>query len=528
MSRNETVSRRNLLKTIGIMAGTSIMYQAMVALGHAAESGFKSPPRLENAPNGTKVLVLGSGIAGLVSAYELTKAGYSVQILEYNNRSGGRAWSIRGGDQYTELGGFKQECKFDPGLYINPGPWRIPYHHHGYLHYAREFNVKLEPFNGVNGNALLHSSKAFGGKPQRYRHILSDYVGKTSELFAKAINADALDADVDRETKEKLLESLKSWGVLDKDFSYTAATATVGRGFKNDPNATSDGIPGEPIQLNDILKSELWQTLKLPLSYEFGPTIFQPVGGMDQLPRAMTKALGNIITYNARVTKIIQTDDAVQVTYQDVANNDKEIELSADFCVCTIPFSILSQLQHNFSDGMEAGIQAVPYAPSFKAGIQFKRRFWEEDESIFGGITFTDLPIGQMSYPSNDYLSHGKGVVLGAYLFGVNSFEFSSLSPDKRLQKTMESIVQIHPQAKEEFDNGVTMAWHRSPFSLGCNGLWTEETRARHFNNVSKIDRRVVLAGEHISYIPAWQEGSIESAMHAISQLHQRAVQGRA
>ena len=36
------------------------------------------------------------------------------------------AWTRRGGDRYTELGGATQECRFDKDLYVNPGPWRIP------------------------------------------------------------------------------------------------------------------------------------------------------------------------------------------------------------------------------------------------------------------------------------------------------------------------------------------------------------------------------------------------------------------
>lgn len=114
--------------------------------------------------------------------------------------------------------------------------------------------------------------------------------------------------------------------------------------------------------------------------------------------------------------------------------------------------------------------------------------------------------------------------MLGSYLFGVHAFEFSSLSPEERLKKVVASFSQIHPQAKDEFDNGMTMAWHRSPFTLGCYGLWTEETRAKHFKSVSQMDKRVVMAGEHISYIPAWQEGAILSAMEAIRQINHRAV----
>ena len=62
----------------------------------------------------------------MVAALELRRAGYRVQVLEYNNRAGGRCWSLRGGDSYTELGGATQRCEFDSGLYFNPGPARLP------------------------------------------------------------------------------------------------------------------------------------------------------------------------------------------------------------------------------------------------------------------------------------------------------------------------------------------------------------------------------------------------------------------
>src|SRR5579859_7611519 len=79
------LTRRELLSMIGMSAGGAAMYQAMSSLGLAADSGFKGPMQLSGAPTGAKVLVLGAGIAGLVAAYELRKAGYQVQVLEYNS-----------------------------------------------------------------------------------------------------------------------------------------------------------------------------------------------------------------------------------------------------------------------------------------------------------------------------------------------------------------------------------------------------------------------------------------------------------
>ena len=195
------MSRRELLKMIGLTAGSAAMYQAMTSLGYAAESGYKGPIKLQGAPRGASVLILGAGLAGMVAALELRRAGYNVKILEFNARAGGRNWSLRVGDTYTELGGATQKCGFAEGLYFNPGPWRIPYHHHALLDYCKRLGVKLEPFQQLNHNAYLHSSKAFGGKPQRIREIKTDFQGHSAELLAKAVKKGQLDEQVTQEDR---------------------------------------------------------------------------------------------------------------------------------------------------------------------------------------------------------------------------------------------------------------------------------------------------------------------------------------
>jgi monoamine oxidase len=179
----------------------------------------------------------------------------------------------------------------------------------------------------------------------------------------------------------------------------------------------------------------------------------------------------------------------------------------------------------NVGTPMTEAIAAVPYCTGLKVGLQFKRRFWEQDEEIYGGITYTDLPIGQISYPSSNFFADGKGVLLGAYIWDMlNSESFSSMAPAERVAKAVEYGRQIHPQYAQEFDNGIAVAWHRVPSAMGCFGIWTEEARARHYDNLCAFDGRIVLAGEHASYMPAWQEGAVTSALDAIGRLHQRAL----
>src|SRR6201987_841192 len=228
--------RRDLLSLIGAMAGSAAMYHAMTSLGFASESRYRGPIRLEGNPKGASVLVLGAGLAGMTAALELRNAGYQVQVLEFNGRAGGRNWALRGGDSFTELGGATQTCEFGPGLYINPGPWRIPYHHRALLDYCKRLNVALEPFVQLNHNAYLHASRAFGGAPQRIRAVKADFQGHISELLAKAVKQNKLDEAVTTEDQEILLQALRSWGALDRNYNYNASLASAEfRGYAKAP-----------------------------------------------------------------------------------------------------------------------------------------------------------------------------------------------------------------------------------------------------------------------------------------------------
>ncbi len=521
-------TRRDLLSLIGAAAGGSAMYLAMAALGHAAESTYTGPVSLSPAPGGASVLVLGAGVAGMVAARELRRAGYQVELLEYNQRAGGRTWTLRGGDRFTELGGAVQDCQFDAGLYLNPGPWRIPYHHRALLDYCRQLGVALEPFTQVNHNAYLHATGAFAGKPQRYRTVQADFHGTVADLLAKAVQGHALADTVTAEDTEILLASLRSWGALDSDYRYrTGWESSERRGWDKPPGGglAAVPVPSTPVAPADLLRSRLWRALAVAAEYDYQTALFQPVGGMDAIARAMQREVAPVLQLGRKVVAIQQDASGVTAQWQD-ASSGAPGQSRADWCVCTIPLSILSQIPMNVSPAMVAAVAAVPYAAVVKIGLQFKRRFWETDEAIYGGISYTDLPISLIGYPASGYNSAGKGVLLGAYSFGPYAMEFTSLEPAERIRRAVAYGAQIHPQYAAEFDNGMAVGWHRVPWTLGCYGQWTEASRAAHYRDLCAIDGRIVLAGEHASYIPAWQEGAVLSSLDAITRLHAKVLAG--
>ena len=302
-------SRRDLLALIGTVAGSTAMYHAMTSLGFATDSAYQGPIKLAGDVKSTSVLVLGAGLAGMTAALELRNAGYKVQVLEFNERAGGRNWTLRGGDSFVELGGHKQVCEFAAGLYFNPGPWRIPYHHRALLDYCKRLNVAIEPFVQLNYNAVLHASGAFGGQPRRIRTIKADFQGAIAELLAKVTAQGKLDEGVSTEDREILLQALKSWGALDNDYAYKASLISADmRGYDRGPGGGLGAAPaaGEPVGLSEILKSRLWRYLQNFASHSFQMTMFQPVGGMDTIGKAFARELEALIRYNAKVTRIEQ------------------------------------------------------------------------------------------------------------------------------------------------------------------------------------------------------------------------------
>ena len=87
-----------------------------------------------------KELILGAGMAGLVAAYELSKSGHDVTVLEARTRPGGRVHTLRE--------------PFSDGLFAEEGAARIPENHDLTLKYVKEFALPLEPFYPSRLNAV--------------------------------------------------------------------------------------------------------------------------------------------------------------------------------------------------------------------------------------------------------------------------------------------------------------------------------------------------------------------------------------
>src|SRR6185503_14178395 len=194
---------------------------------------------------GRKVVILGAGISGLVSAYELGRAGWNVTVLEARDRIGGRVWSIRGGDRIVQTGRPDQLCTFSPGLYLNAGAARLPSAHRTILGYAKRLGVPIEVM--VNGS---RSTKwDFGGRVVTARQALNSVRGRISELLAKAIDRGALDGELRGGDKEAMRQFVGFYGELARSGDYQPQGRS---GYRVEPGAYNQvGQPLPPLTLAD-------------------------------------------------------------------------------------------------------------------------------------------------------------------------------------------------------------------------------------------------------------------------------------
>jgi monoamine oxidase len=513
-SAPSSLTRRRFLEQLGLVGGSSLVMTAMSSWNlMAGQAGVR--PRLSGRPERSKVLVLGAGVSGLVVGYELGKLGYDFRILEARERVGGLAWSVRKGTEHTEIGGERQVCTFDEGQYVNVGPWRLPYTHTGVLNYCRELGVPLQVFvNETDASYFYYEGAAAGslaGKRVRLREVKADMIGYTNELIVKAIDKQSLDLPLTAEDKDRFVKYLVAQGYLEpSDHEYKAF---ANRG------------PGDPYDFGTLLRSGFANRMRSVPSMNgtSAAPMFQPVGGMDQFSKGFQRAMGrDRITFGAEVQSIHQDDTGVKVVYLDTGNG-KKTEVSADFVVICMPLSVLSGIDVNLSPEMMAAVKAVTYSNSAKMGLAMKRRFWEEDDQIFGGHLYSDLPLGEFSYPSNDYFTK-KGVLLGLY---ANRPVGDLL--DQPIQARVEHVLthasKVHPQIRQEFESAYAVWWRKVKYSQG--GYATGSVSARRAQ-LSKVENRLIIGSAATAPYsePDWQEGAVAAGWQALTSVHERAMRG--
>ena len=225
------------------------------------------------------------------------------------------------------------------------------------------------------------------------------------------------------------------------------------------------------------------------------------------------------------VRSITPDDGGVRVVVAD-AQGSGGTEITADYCICTIPPMVLSKIPNNLPATTKTAVATLQPMHTGKLGLQFGRRFWEEDEGIFGGITDTNTEIGTIWYPSSGYLTK-KGVLIGLYNYFEDAQAFDALTPSQRTARAIDVGRAVHGDVyRTEFEASFSAQWARTRYSEGGWVIWPDRTgpSSAVYRRLLEPQGHLYFAGDHMSYVTSWQHGAFESARYVVMQLHQRVL----
>ncbi|MGD9301712.1 MAG: FAD-dependent oxidoreductase [Desulfobacterales bacterium] len=524
------MSRRQFIERISILGGLGAAYYGMSKLGllPLARAYAGTPQFDQRIGKRQHVVILGAGIAGLCAAYLLRDTQFRVTIIEPNPHVGGRCLTLRNGDIVAEQnidyrGNSFQPvaCEFDKGpeFYLNVGPGRIPQSHTAILGYCKKLKVKLQPFIFACRSNLLQNDHFNQGKPVPLRWVKHDLRGHLAEILMALTRNSQIHHLVTPENRTAFLRMVKQFGnIQDSDRSLKYIGTRRG-GWAQKPGAgLARGILREPFDMDELLASGIWQTgLFNDMYLYWQSSLMQAEGGMDHIPRAFENNLGpnTRIELNKKAVGISRTPGKIYVKH---SGSDKH--LAADYCISTMAPAMLSKLlDDSFSPDFTAALANVFMVPACKVGWQAKSRFWEDENEIYGGISWTEHTIKQVWYPSYGFHSP-KGVLTGAYVLGQTARTFGLLSHSERLNTAIEGGEKLHPGLfKKNVEKGVSIAWQNMPGQAGGWAYYKNQAENPDFLAINKDQGRLLLAGDYFGFLSGWMEGAVLSAELAVKRI---------
>lgn len=514
------ISRRDFLMRIGQAGGYSAAFTTMQSLGLLPMKAIAAEPIAAAAGigKGFKIVVLGGGVSGLVTAYEAKKLGYEVTLLEARHRPGGRAWSARNGDVVEFIDGTQQHVTWSDGLYQNMGPARLPSVHGTMLGYCRELKVPLEVEINTSRSTLLQNDRVREGKPVQQRKAINDTRGQVSELLSKAIRGGALDQELSTEDRQRMLEALKVYGPLNPDGKYIGSDRSE---IKRYPGAGPQTMifDDHPLNVQELLDANFWNAELYEEAWDWQATMFQPVNGMQQISNAFAKALGRVVVYNAPVTEIAKTAKGVRIRY----GNGTPQSIEADYAVCAMPLTILRKIKADLDpthhDVVDRG--GLSYRGSLKIPWE-SRRFWEQDYNVYGGLSFLAQGPSPVWYPSCGLFSD-RGIIVAGYMDEMMG-GFDKLTIEQKFEASRASIEKLHPGHGHELEKPIFCGWKHIKWN---EGSWIGRIDEADYEVLTQPDGPIYFAGDHTSHIVGWQEGAALSGRRAVQMISDRVKTAR-
>lgn len=435
-----------------------------------------------------RVVVIGAGFGGLACAYELSRSGWDVSVLEARGRVGGRVLSFN-----ASLGG-----EFVPGRNIEGGGELVGSNHVHWAAYAERFGLG---FIDVVENEELAFPIVLGGVAYGPDEALALY--EEIDAALPAINADARGIDpvrpwdspgAARFDSRSVAQRLRELGLS------PGALAALDAIFSGD-NAVSTSRQSDLALLAAVRGGGVE-------AFWTESEVFRCEGGNQQLALRLAGELGDRVRLRTPVEAVQTRGDRVTVR---TASGET---IEADHAVLAVPPTVWGKI--SFDPVLPAGL-TPQIGPAVKYLARVGGRFWEAegknpDALLDGPITWTwDGTNGQ----------RGEGeACLTAFSGGPAAEAARALPAEGRDAAYADAFADAFPVFPAAFIESRFMDWPADPWTGGgyafpAPGEVTTVSRRLHAGL-----GRLHFAGEHTNpAFAGYMEGALGSGVRVARRI---------
>lgn len=434
---------------------------------------------------GARVVVVGAGFSGLAAAYELSKAGYDVTVVEARNRVGGRVIS------FSDL---------VPGKNVEGGGELIGSNHPAWLGYAKQFKLDFLDVGEEDAEFPI----VLNGK--RLTSDESEALWEEMEKAFAPLLVDAAKVDADRPWTAADAKALDTRTIGDW-IDDLSVSATCKAGLHALVTADNGVASGWQSYLGNLA---MWKGGGLE-KYWTDSEVFRCRGGNQQLATKFVAAIGatKVLT-RTPVRAVVTTDKGAQVTLA----NGKVLE--ADYVILTAPPSTWNRMAF---DPVLPPTLMPQMGSNVKMLLGLSGTFWRRAE--LAPDLLSDGPVNMTWHATEGQKGAGEAMVCFS---GGPSAELCRDWGARRVENYLAELSKVYKgvrgaySGKARFMDWPGDAWSKASYSFPAPGQVTTQGPTLH-EGIGRLH----FAGEYASYaFMGFMEGALNSGAALAKRLAQK------
>lgn len=484
---------------------------------------------------GAKVAIIGSGAAGIIAGYELMKLGAKPVVFEAG-QFGGRLRS--------------QPFEGADGVIAELGGMRFPVSSTGFYHYVDLLGIESKPFPNpltpAAGSTVIdllgktHYAQTLADLPPLFHEVAKAY----AEALEDGANFTALKGAI-RERDNAAIKEIwnpivKQWDertfydfVASSDafqalsFHHREVFGQVGfgtGGWDSDfPNSMLEILRVNVTECDDHQRYMVGGVSQVPHKlWDHAPD--RPA----HWPKGTTLSRLNGGATRSGTTRIRRVNDTFEVTDQW-----KRVELF-DAVLVTCQSHLLSTVidtdESLFAQDLWMALDRTRYMQSAKTFVMVDRPFWKDKDPKTGrdimSMTLTDrMTRGTYLFDNGP---DKPSVICLSYSWMTDALKVLPLPVERRVELALSSLAHIYPDVdirKHILGDPITVSWENDPNFLGAfKGALPGHYRYNHRmfghfmqDNLPPQERGIFMAGDGVSWTPAWVEGAVQTSLNAVA-----------